>query len=498
MKRMTKTQSNDPSYKGSGLDGFLKRALSVLFMVQVLGTFAQIPTSGLIGSWTFNGNANDVVGNNHGTVLGATLTNDRFGNANSAYNFNGSTNYIKMQNPGPSGSVSRSVAFWAKSSYSGLMAAFDYGTIMVGGCFHILFNYNCQGVGFDVAGGIFVRGNNGLADNNWHHYAAVFDSNISLQMNNVVLYVDGVAQPSITCWVTSTTTALFTGTVDPITIGRTAGAATRYFNGALDDFYFYNRPLTQAEVLALFNYAPCALPAISGNITGNNTGCAGNVITYSINPVSGATSYSWTLPNSWTGTSTTNSINAVVGSSSGNISVVATNTCGTSAPVAKFVASNGTAPALAVSSGTSVLCAGSAVALACNGASTYTWQPGSMTGFLVNATPSVTTIYTVTGTNSGGCSASITFTQNVQVCNGMSETPKQILPLVFPNPFSQLLHIEVNEESALLIYNMLGTEVYRKHLTEGSNVEEITLQPGVYMAFIHSKTNSRLLRLIKE
>ena len=36
--------------------------------------------------------------NHHGTVHGATLTTDRFGNPNSAYSFNGSTDYIEIPN----------------------------------------------------------------------------------------------------------------------------------------------------------------------------------------------------------------------------------------------------------------------------------------------------------------------------------------------------------------------------------------------------------------
>ena len=40
------------------------------------------PDAGLIAHYPFNGNANDGSGNaNHGTVSGATLTPDRYGNA---------------------------------------------------------------------------------------------------------------------------------------------------------------------------------------------------------------------------------------------------------------------------------------------------------------------------------------------------------------------------------------------------------------------------------
>jgi len=56
---------------------------------------------GLVAHYPFNGNANDESGNeNHGTVYGATLTTDRFGNANSAYFFGGMSNpnYIHVRN----------------------------------------------------------------------------------------------------------------------------------------------------------------------------------------------------------------------------------------------------------------------------------------------------------------------------------------------------------------------------------------------------------------
>ncbi len=51
---------------------------------------AQSLTDSLLLYYKFNSNALDSSGNGYdGTVYGATLTTDRFGNANSAYSFNG-------------------------------------------------------------------------------------------------------------------------------------------------------------------------------------------------------------------------------------------------------------------------------------------------------------------------------------------------------------------------------------------------------------------------
>jgi hypothetical protein len=58
-------------------------ALGIILTTQSL--FAQVPSyvpsNGLVGYWPFNGNANDESGTgNNGTVNGAVLTTDRFGN----------------------------------------------------------------------------------------------------------------------------------------------------------------------------------------------------------------------------------------------------------------------------------------------------------------------------------------------------------------------------------------------------------------------------------
>jgi hypothetical protein len=69
--------------------------LLCLMVVATTITFSQIPTNGLVRYWPFNGNANDESGNgNNGTVNGATLIEDRFGNSNSAYRFGGVSSNI--------------------------------------------------------------------------------------------------------------------------------------------------------------------------------------------------------------------------------------------------------------------------------------------------------------------------------------------------------------------------------------------------------------------
>ena len=59
----------------------------------------NIVSDGSVACYSFNGNANDESGNgNNGTVNGATLTTDRFGNSDSAYDFDGIDDSISVNN----------------------------------------------------------------------------------------------------------------------------------------------------------------------------------------------------------------------------------------------------------------------------------------------------------------------------------------------------------------------------------------------------------------
>ncbi len=78
------------------------------------------------------------------------------------------------------------------------------------------------------------------------------------------------------------------------------------------------------------NVGGLAQPSV---ITGASTVCGSSTATYSVSPVSGATSYAWTLPTgmSFVGDSTGNSINvSITGNVEGNVSVKAIGTCGSS------------------------------------------------------------------------------------------------------------------------------------------------------------------------
>ncbi len=103
-------------------------------------------------------------------------------------------------------------------------------------------------------------------------------------------------------------------------------------------------------------------PATPGNIIGNATVCQGqSSISYSVAAVPGATSYVWTLPSGFTGTSSTNTINVTAPNAiqSGDIQVQAVNSCGTS--VASTLTLFSIQKTLPTFTAVSTICAGSSL-----------------------------------------------------------------------------------------------------------------------------------------
>ena len=82
---------------------------------------------------------------------------------------------------------------------------------------------------------------------------------------------------------------------------------------------------------------PGSAPATPTVINGFNSVCSYTTQTYSVTPVAAATSYTWTLPNGWTGTSTGPSITVFTDTTSGNVTVKAVNGCGSSLPASLAV-----------------------------------------------------------------------------------------------------------------------------------------------------------------
>ena len=196
---------------------------------------------GLVGYWPFCGNANDESGNgNDGTVNGATLTEDRFGNANAAYSFDGINNNISVpRNYQPTFSVS--VWFNPSNSpqYNPLVDAFDAQWEIQ------LKNESPDFVSFIDANNYqeFISTQT-TTTNNWYHLVCTYYS------DSIAIYLDGIL------------TDQFIANSLPVSdgnyyFGASLTGSDQFFNGNLDDIGIWNRALTAEEVQELYTLDAC-------------------------------------------------------------------------------------------------------------------------------------------------------------------------------------------------------------------------------------------------
>jgi hypothetical protein len=169
-----------------------------------------------------------------------------------------------------------------------------------------------------------------------------------------------------------------------------------------------------------------------GTITGSDTVCSGSLLTYSINPVPGATSYTWTLPSGWSGTTTGTSIQAFAGSTSGTLRVTAYVSCATSPVSNKNIAVVTTVnPTVAISAPLSTLCQGTTITLTAlstfpGNSPTYQWKKNGI---------NVTAFGNIYTTNSlmKGDSVSVTMVSNSSCASNTTANSLVFYPNITPS-----------------------------------------------------------------
>jgi hypothetical protein len=228
----------------------------------------------------------------------------------------------------------------------------------------------------------------------------------------------------------------------------------------------------------LFTEAGCQAPAQPSSINGNTTNCDGAQTTYTVPAVSGATSYIWTLPNGWTGTSTTNSINVQTNTTSGNISVAAVNTCG-NCPASYLFVNINAAPVVTATYLNDTLYSSSPSlnnqwyfnSAPISGATGSIYVPTQNGNYSVEVTDPLT-----------NCSGSSNIVNVINV--GISIVSLENQMQIFPNPAREKVMLQIPEillYSEISVYNMTGKIVMLKQLNELNNSIDISkLAEGTY------------------
>jgi gliding motility-associated-like protein len=136
------------------------------------------------------------------------------------------------------------------------------------------------------------------------------------------LRADSTVSGAMIKWYTGTdsTSASNAGAIDTGSVGPIPSTAV----GNTQTMYWVSQTVNGEEgIKALIIVKVNPTPSQPNSIVGNAVVLAGSTQIYSVNAVPGATSYTWTLPSGWSGTSTTNSITSTVGTLGGIIKVKA-------------------------------------------------------------------------------------------------------------------------------------------------------------------------------
>lgn len=239
------------------------RKISLILVLTIfcfISLMADLSDS-LVAHYPFNGNANDESGNGHnGSVFGATLTYDRFGEINSAYSFDGTNDYIALDMHYADGaSIPKfTVVVWYRTSASssGMMqnwSFFDFDRSEWFNCYVRADNGKLAFSGADGINDNFdIHGNTVSNDGQWHQGVVIYDSD----NDYVKFYVDGNHDGTVNY-----------SNMQPISdnntrygiIGDGSEATTFngsrngfYYDGLIDDIRFYNRVLTETEIRELY------------------------------------------------------------------------------------------------------------------------------------------------------------------------------------------------------------------------------------------------------
>ena len=391
----------------------------LICLIPIGSLFAQVPsyvpTNGLVGWWGFNGNANDASGsNNHGTVFGASLTSDRFGNSNKAYSFNGISNYIKMLNPGPLGNISRSVSVWVKTtdatSYSIVLSW--GGNDLSSQDFNLWSNYGCIGFTFDINFSARTYNSN-FTNGQWNHYVVVFDNSIGNTIGSIKVYQNGLLLSTVCA--SSGNGIINTIGSNPIYVGRYHALSKDFLDGTVDDIGIWNRALTQSEITSLYE---SVIPVTATASSVSNVSCFnGNNGSATVSPSGGIPPYSY----SWN-SSPIQTTQTATGLRAGVYTVTVTDSRGTMTTANATITQPNALTNVLASTITNVGCFGGN-----NGSATVTNPTGGTPPYTYqwNTNPLQVTqtannlmagTYMVTVTDSKGCTAtsSVTVTQPAQ------------------------------------------------------------------------------------
>ena len=218
--------------------------------------------NGLVGYWPFCGNANDESGNgNDGTVNGATLTEDRFGAANAAYDFDGNDVIENNNWSSINGNQEFTVNFWTKYQPS-LGWLVSFGQPSNTNAFHIGTAFQESNLYSSFWNFSFNPTTNNYPvveiDSSWTMVSVIYDNDTIYQ------HINGQQASSFSS--IDLNENLLNGELN---FGKQIGNYSEYFQGTLDDIGIWNRALSAEELQQLYTLNACTFTIYDTVIVNN-------------------------------------------------------------------------------------------------------------------------------------------------------------------------------------------------------------------------------------
>jgi len=246
--------------------------------VTYCGSEKQFKASNLVAYYPFNGNANDESGNeNHGTVNGATLTTDRFGNLESAYEFNGIDNFVQVANSSSLDITTNelTINMWLYNDNpdsSNLWKGISKGGYDVGNGYELIFsndpNNNNGNLSLNIGGGGYFMDNFNSYNSLWIMITGTFNNGVGK------IYINGIEQSKRqqgAINLVSSTSDLFIGKRNP------ANNYDGFVKGKIDDLRIYQSALSEAQILNLYTYNTLKVEKIE-NVAASNFYVNNNIL----------------------------------------------------------------------------------------------------------------------------------------------------------------------------------------------------------------------------
>jgi hypothetical protein len=213
-------------------------------------------------------------------------------------------------------------------------------------------------------------------------------------------------------------------------------------------------------------------------VTSPSAICKGDVAT--LTAIGPATSYSWITSS---GFLIGNNVPTVTVSPTSITIYSVTGTNGSCSDTKSLSILVNPIPLVSVQTAKNYICRFEVSTIFASGANTYSWNTGATTPS-ISLTLSLTTTYTLTGTDVNGCVKSVTVTQYVATCEGINilQTNGDDPISIYPNPNNGNFIVRSDQNITLQIVNALGQLVGTVDLSR-ENKKEVNishLPNGVY------------------